>query len=51
MLRLDFVAIHLLAAELAVERVEVQAMFAGDERERLDRASARSSSGVRALPG
>ncbi len=31
---LDLVAVHLFAAELAVERVEVEAVFAGDERER-----------------
>ena len=35
MLGLDLVAIDLFAAELAVERVQVQAMFAGNERERL----------------
>lgn len=35
MLRQDLVVIDLLAVELAVERVKVQAMFAGDEREGL----------------
>ena len=34
MLRLDFVAVHFLAAELAVKRVQVQTMLAGDEGER-----------------
>jgi hypothetical protein len=35
MLRLDFVAVHFLAAELAVERVQVEAVLAGNERQRL----------------
>jgi hypothetical protein len=35
MLRLDFVAVHLLAAELAVEGVEIEPVRAGNERQRL----------------
>lgn len=35
MFRLDFVAIHFFTAELAIEGVEVEAMFAGDEGKRL----------------
>ena len=33
--RFDFIAIHFFAAELAVERVQVEAVFAGDEGKRL----------------
>ena len=31
----DFVAIHLLAAEIAVERVQIETVFAGNQRQRL----------------
>ena len=44
------IALDAAAAELAVERVQVEAMAAGDQRERL-LGVGRSSSGVRALPG
>src|SRR6266699_2710358 len=32
---IDFVAVHALAAELAVNRVQIHAMFAGDKRKGL----------------
>jgi hypothetical protein len=35
MFRLDLVPIHLLPAELTVERVQIEPMLAGDERQRL----------------
>ena len=35
MLGADFVAVHLLAAEIAVKGVQIEAVFAGDERQRL----------------
>ncbi len=49
LLRLDFVAVKFLAAELAVEGVEIEPVRAGNERQRL--RGVRAHLGRGALPG